>query len=80
MMNGYFNGAAYDSEKLLKQLDSMEKEKKNVPMVITIRFSERQCEKLKSFYGLGLKEQLDIMCGVIDFIVRQVKSGTDGQG
>jgi len=77
MMNGYFYGTAYDSGKLLKQLDSMELEKKNGPKEITLRFSERQCEKLKSFDDLGLKEKLDIMYAVIDFIVRQVKNGVD---
>jgi hypothetical protein len=77
MMNGYFDGTAYDSEKLLKQLDSMDKEKRSGPKEITLRFSERQCEKLKSFDGLGLKEKLNIMYGVIDFIVRQVKNGVD---
>jgi hypothetical protein len=77
MMNGYFGGTAYDSEKLLKQIDSMEKEKKNAPREITIRFSERQYEKLKSFDGLGFKEKLDVMYAVIDFIVKQVKNGID---
>jgi hypothetical protein len=75
MMNGYFNGTAYDSGKLLKQLDSMELEKKSGPKEIRLRFSERQYEKLKSFDGLELKEKLNIMYGVIDFIVRQVKNG-----
>ena len=74
MMNGYFNGTAYDSEKLLKQLDSMELEKKSGPKEIRLRFSERQYEKLKSFDGLELKEKLNIMYGVIDFIVKQVKN------
>jgi methionine-rich copper-binding protein CopC len=73
MMNGYFNGAAYDSEKLLKQLDSMDKEKKSAPKEITLRFSE----KLKAFSRLELKEQLDIMYAVIEFIVKQVKNGVD---
>ena len=77
MMNGYFNGTAYDSEKLLEQLDSIEQEKKSGPKEIRLRFSERQYEKLKSFDGLGLKEKLNIMYGVIDFIVRQVKNGVD---
>ena len=52
MMNGYFNGTTYDSEKLLKQLDSMEEEERSAPKEIRIRFSERQYEKLKSFDGL----------------------------
>ena len=77
MMNGYFDGTAYDSEKLLKQLDSMDKEEKSGPKEITLRFSERQCEILKAFDGLELKEKLNIMYGVIDFIVRQVKNGVD---
>ena len=77
MMNGYFNGTAYDSEKLLKQLDSMELEKKSPPKEIKLRFSERQYEKLKSFDGLELKEKLNIMYAVIDFIVKQVKNGGD---
>ena len=77
MMNGYFNGTAYDSEKLLKQLDSMDKEKNSAPKEIRLRFSERQYEKLKSFDSLELKEKLNIMYGVIDFIVRQVKNGVD---
>ncbi len=77
MMNGNFDGTAYDSEKLLKQLGSMNREKKSLPKEITIRFSERQCEKLTSFNRLDLKEQLDIMYSVIDFIVGQVKNGVD---
>ena len=77
MMNGYFNGTAYDSEKLLKQLDSMDEEKKSTPKEIRLRFSERQYEKLKSFDGLVLKEKLNIMYVVIDFIVKQVKNGVD---
>ena len=77
MMNGYFNGTAYDSEKLLKQLDSMDKEKKSAPKEIRLRFSERQYEILKSFDDLGLREKLNIMYGVIDFIIRQVKNGGD---
>ena len=77
MMNGYYDGTAYDSEKLLKQLDSMDKEKKSAPKEITLRFSERQYEKLKSFDGLELKEKLNIMYAVIDFIVKQVKTGVD---
>lgn len=77
MMNGYLRGTDYDSERLLKQLDSITSEKKNAPKEIRIRFSERQCEKLKSFNRLELKEQLDIMYSVIDFIVKQVKNGVD---
>ena len=77
MMNEYFNGTAYDSEKLLKQLDSMDEEKKSTPKEIRLRFSERQYEILKSFDDLGLKEKLNIMYGVIDFIVKQVKNDVD---
>ena len=77
MMNGYFDGIAYDSEKLLKQLDSMDKEKKSAPKEIRLRLSERQYEILKSFDGLELKEKLNIMYGVIDFIVKQVKNGVN---
>jgi hypothetical protein len=77
MMNGYFDGTAYDSEKLLKQLDSMDKEKKSAPKEIRLRLSERQYEILKSFDGLELKEKLNIMYGVIDFIVKQVKNGVN---
>jgi hypothetical protein len=77
MMNGYFDGTAYDSEKLLKQLDSMDKEKRSALKEIMLRFSERQYEKLKSFDGLGLKEKLNIMYALIDFIVKQVKNGVD---
>ena len=33
-----------------------------------------------SFDTVELKENLTIMCAVIDFIVKQVKNGTDGQG
>ena len=80
MMNGYFNGTAYDSEKLLKQLDSM-KEENNEPSMamkeIRLRFSERQYQKLKSFDDLELKEKLNIMYAVIDFIVKHVKNGVD---
>jgi hypothetical protein len=77
MMNGYLDGTAYDSEKLLKQLDSMDKEKKSAPKEIRLRLSERQYEILKSFDGLELKEKLNIMYGVIDFIVKQVKNGVN---
>ncbi len=33
--------------------------------------------KLKSFDGLGLKEKLDVMYAVIDFILKQVKNGAE---
>ena len=77
MMNGYSDGTAYDSGKLLKQLDLMDEEEKSAPKEIRLRFSERQYEILKSFDDLGLKEKLSIMYGVIDFIVKQVKNGVD---
>jgi len=77
MTNGCFNGTVYDSEKLLKQLDSMEEEKRSGPKEIRLRFSEGQYEKLKSFDGLELKEKLNIMYAAIDFIVKQVKNGVD---
>jgi hypothetical protein len=44
---------------------------------IRLRFSERQYQKLKSFDGLELKEKLNIMYAVIDFIVKHVKNGVD---
>jgi len=75
MVNGYSDGTSYDSEKLLKQLDSMDKEKKSAPKEIRLRFSERQYEVLKSFDDLGLKEKLNVMFAVIDFIVKHVKNG-----
>ena len=77
MMNGYSDGTVYDSEKLLKQLDSMDEEKKSTPKEIRLRFSERQYEVLKSFDDLGLKEKLNVMYAVIDFIVKHVKNNID---
>jgi len=80
MMNGYFGGTAYDSHRLLSELDLKKEERKKTAKEITLRFSDRQYEMLKSFDTLGLKEKLNIMCGVIDFILKQVRNGTDGQG
>jgi len=79
-MNGYFVGTAYDTHRLLTELDLSKEEKKNTTKEITLRFNDRQFEKLKSFDTLELKEKLNIMCGVIDFILKQVRNGTDGQG
>ena len=79
MMQNHFAGTAYDSHRLLTELDLNKEEKKEIMKEITLRFSERQYEKLKSFDGLGLKEKLDVMYAVIDFIVKQVKNGTDIQ-
>jgi len=78
-MQNHFAGTAYDTHRLLQELDLKKEERKKTVKEITLRFSDRQYEKLKSFDGLELKEKLNIMCGVIDFIVKQVKNGTDGQ-
>jgi hypothetical protein len=82
MMQNHFAGTAYDSHRLLTELDfnkeGFNKEERKKPVKeITLRFSDRQYEMLKSFDTLGLKEKLNIMCGVIDFILKQVKNGTD---
>ena len=79
MMQNHFAGTAYDSHRLLTELDLNKEEKKEIMKEIRLRFSERQYEKLKSFDSLGLKEKLDIMHAVIDFILKQVKNGTDGK-
>jgi hypothetical protein len=79
MMQNHFAGTAYDTHRLLEELDLSKEERKKTIKEIKLRFSERQHEKLKSFDGLELKEKLDIMYAVIDFIVNQVKNGTDGQ-
>jgi len=78
-MTGYFAETGHDSYRFLKQLDQKDNEPGMAMKEIKLRFSERQYEKLKSFDGLGLKEKLDIMYAVIDFILKQVKNGTDGQ-
>jgi len=77
MMNGYFNGTAYDTHRLLTELDLNKDERKKTIKEITLRFSDRQYQMLKSFDTLELKEKLNIMCGVIDFIVKQVKNGVE---
>ena len=74
MMQNHFGATLYDAHRLLKELDLQEDERKKCAKEITLRFSERQYEKLKSFDGLELKEKLDVMYAVIDFIVKQVKS------
>ena len=79
MMNGYFDGTTYDSHRLLSELDLKKEERKKPVKEITLRFSDRQYDTLKSFDTLGLKEKLNIMCGVMDFILKQVENGTDGQ-
>jgi ATP-dependent protease HslVU (ClpYQ) peptidase subunit len=78
-MQNHFAGTAYDTHRLLEELDLNKEERKKTIKEITLRFSDRQYEMLKSFDTLELKEKLNIMCGVIDFIVKQVKNGTDGQ-
>jgi len=74
MMNGYFDGIAYDTHRLLTELDLNKDERKKTIKEITLRFSDRQYQMLKSFDTLELKEKLNIMYAVIDFIVRQVKN------
>ena len=78
MMQNHVGATIYDSHRLLKELDLGEDEGKKCTNEITLRFNDRQFEKLKSFDTLGLKEQLNIMQAVIEFIVKQVKNGTDG--
>ena len=79
MMQNHFAGTAYDTHRLLEELDLKKEERKKTVKEITLRFSDRQYEMLKSFDTLELKEKLNIMCGVIDFILKQVKNGTDIQ-
>jgi aminopeptidase-like protein len=76
-MTGHFGETGHDSYRFLKQLDQENNEPSTAIKEIRLRFSERQYEILKSFDGLGLKEKLSIMYGVIDFIVKQVKSNVD---
>jgi len=78
MMQNHVGATIYDAHRLLKELDLHEDERKKCTKEIILRFNDRQFEKLKSFDTLGLKEQLNIMQAVIDFIVKQVKNGTDG--
>jgi len=66
-----------NSYRFLKQLDQENNEPSSAMKEIRLRFSERQYEILKSFDGLGLREKLNIMYRVIDFIVKQVKNGVD---
>ncbi len=77
-MIGHFSETGHDSYRFLKQLDQENNEPSTAIKEITLRFSDRQYEILKSFDDLGLKEKLNIMYGVIDFIVKQVKNGRDG--
>ena len=77
MMNGYSDGTAYDTHRLLTELDLNKDERKKTIKEITLRFSDRQYEMLKSFDTLELKEKLNIMYAVIDFTVKQVKNGVD---
>jgi aminopeptidase-like protein len=76
-MAGYFAETGDDSYRLLKQLNQENNEPSMAMKEITLKFSERQYEILKSFDDLGLREKLNIMYGVIDFIVKQVKNGVD---
>ena len=78
-MQNHFAGTAYDTHRLLEELDLKKEERKKTVKEITLRFSDRQYEMLKSFDTLELKEKLNIMYGVIDFILKQVKNGTDIQ-
>ena len=77
MMQNHFGATIYDAHRLLKELDLHEDEIKKCTKEITLRFNDRQYEKLKSFDTLELKEQLNIMQAVIEFIVRQVRTGVD---
>ena len=77
MIQNHFAGTAYDTHRLLEELDLKKEERKKTIKEITLRFSDRQYDMLKSFDTLELKEKLNIMCGVIDFILKQVKNGTD---
>jgi len=77
MMQNHFGGTAYDSHRLLEELDLKKEDRKKTVKEITLRFSDRQYEMLKSFDALELKEKLNIMCAVIDFILKQVKNGVD---
>ena len=76
-MKVHFAETGHDSSRFLKQLNQKNNEPRMAMKEIRLRFSERQCGKLKAFNRLELKEQLDIMYGVIDFIVKQIKNGVD---
>jgi hypothetical protein len=77
MMQNHFGGTAYDTHGLLTELDLNKEEREKTIKEITLRFSDRQYEMLKSFDTLELKKKLNIMCAVIDFILKQVKNGVD---
>jgi len=79
MMQNHFAGTAYNTHRLLTGLDLNKDERKMTIKELTLRFSDRQYQMLKSFDSLELKEKLNIMCGVIDFILKQVKNETDGK-
>jgi hypothetical protein len=79
MMQNNASATIYDAHRLLKDLDLNEDERKKCAKEITLRFNDRQFDKLRSFDTLGFKEQLNIMQAVIESIVRQVKNGTGGQ-
>ena len=73
-MQNHFAGTAYNTHRLLTELDLNKDERKKTIKEITLRFSDRQYQMLKSFDTLELKEKLNIRYAVIDFIVRQVKN------
>jgi hypothetical protein len=79
MMQNHFAGTAYDTHRLLEELDLKKEERKKTTKEIKLRFSDRQYEKLKSFDTLELKEKLNIMCGVIDFILEHVNKESEIQ-
>jgi hypothetical protein len=78
-MTVHFAETGHGSYRVLKQLDPKDNEPRMAMKEIRLRFSERQYEKLKSFDDLELKEKLNIMYAVIDFIVKQVRTGVDIQ-
>jgi hypothetical protein len=78
-MTGYLYERSHDSHKLLAELDMKIEEKTNPTKEITLRFSDRQYEMLRSFDALELKEQLNIMQAVTEFIVKQIKNGPEVQ-
>jgi hypothetical protein len=80
MTQNHFARTVYDTHRLLTELDLNKEERKKTIKEIILRFSDRQYEMLKSSDTLELKEKLNIMCGVIDFILKQVKNGTNGRG
>jgi hypothetical protein len=76
-MTGHFAETGHDSYRFLKELDQKDNEPSMAMKEIRLRFSERQYQKLKSFDDLELKEKLNIMYAVIDFIVKHVKNDAD---